>query len=348
MKKVLQFRDKWMNQHLERARAVYAIFYDGDYKRALKMHKEGELEYRHHEFTRGSSVITAYRKDLAKEFPNVVYRYADACFATLRYGNELLRMKASQAYHEKQGKKKHNKLFQLLTNNQKPAYLVMDIRSMGAVGTATHIKLNRQNLPDYSYEKYKKEGERKDVAHTLKLEEYFNEMLNTFTWVKDALVGAKTFEDMWDKGVVIDCRKLTLQQTFVIAMAIRFPLEYQLKYVEVVSALLSKGFTKKQASVLGYFIGDYDGGKFYPTQGGGHGFSCAYEMGRFPEYWKAIMRGDWVPAWCEGDWSGQSFDGFKATSSSLAYEVGKSIFSSVGEGWQRRNFIDLKKLKGLV
>lgn len=348
MKKVLQFRDKWMNQHLERACAVYAIFYDGEYKRALKMHKEGNLSHYKEEYYREQGVSTAYRKGLAEEFPNVVYRYGDACFATLRLGSELLRLKAPHAYLEKQNKKKHNKLFQLLTKSQNPAYLVMDIRSMGAVGWTTLQKLGHKQPPEYSYEKYKKEGEQKDVVHTLKLEEYFNEMLNTFPWVKDSLVDAKTFEDMWNKGVVIDCRKLTLQQTFVIAMAIRFPLEHQLKYVEVVSALLSKGFTKKQASVLGYFIGDYSDGKFYPTQGGGHGFSCAYEMGRFPDYWKAIMRGDWVPAWCGGSWADKSFDGFKATSSSQAYEEGASIFSSVGEGWQRRNYIDLKKLKGLV
>lgn len=342
MKKVLQFRDEWMKSKFRTATAHWALFYPGDYKRALKHHKERLADVR----VRYGENRAKLPEGLLDSYPNVASFIREACYATLRSAHIIMQRQFTHqgnGYAITQQTKRHHKLIDLLYGENIPDFFIMNVAAQtGKLLSDVHLDADH-HLKRLSWQETveiaKNKAEFNDFA------KYYNAMLRSWKWVNDALIGAKTLEEIWEKGAVIDCRGRSQQQVFAIAMAMRLPSEEVKLWLETCKQLTKQGFTDEQAACLSYFI-LWDERSFQLRGGHNHDFASPKQREQTDGFWKSVLDGSYTPKWTKKGWGKGAFYLFDCSH----FEEGNVIpLTKVkGEGWNRKTIIDVGILKGLV
>lgn len=342
MKKVLQFRDEWMKSKFRRATAHWALFYPGDYKRALKHHKEhlADAEVR---FGENRAKLP---EGLLDSYPNVVSFIGEACYASMRVAHILMQRRFTargEQYAITQQTKRHHKLIDLLYGKNIPDFFIMNVAAQtGKLLSDVHLDADH-HFKRLSWKKTVAIAEHKAAFNNFA--KYYNAMLRSWKWVNDALIGAKTLEEIWEKGAVIDCRGRSKQQVFAIAMAMRLPSEEVELWLNTCEQFTKKGFTDEQAACLSYFI-LWDETCFQLRGGHNHDFASPKQREQTDGFWKSVLDGSYTPKWTKKGWGDGAFYLFDCSH----FEKGNTVpLAKVErEGWNRKTIIDVEILKGLV
>ena len=183
----------------------------------------------------------------------------------------------------------------------------------------------------------------------------FNELDEAYShlcklpWMADSLVGkGHSLRKHLNDGAILKTKNLTIQQSFVKAITLRYPMEHHAIYTPVYVQLKKMGFRPSVAAVLALTLSEVMDNKIgKPRPGLGHDWCNAIYISEAS--WKAMMEGKFTPVWTQPKgtpWKNTLFNGMKAVHGGNENgPISKKFTTKRGEGWNGTTLINLQALK---